>query len=218
MKTLSRWFIILLIPFYTLTACAAENYAEGKEYTKLSSPQPTSSGDRIEVVELFWYGCPHCYRLEPFIENWLKTKPDDVEFVLQPAILGPGWELLAKAYYTAELLGVLDKTHRALFDAIHEQNNKMKDESMLRAFFMQHGVSAADFDKTFNSFAVNVKLNNARLMTRRYAITGVPTLIVNGKYSTGPSMVTNGNEGVMGVVDYLVAQERAVAAAHAATK
>ena len=212
MKTVSRWLMILLIPFYALSACAAENFAEGREYTKLASPQPTSSGDKIEVVELFWYGCPHCYHLEPFLENWLKNKPDDVEFVRLPAILGASWELLAKGYYTAELLGVLDKTHRALFDSIHEKNNKIKDESMLRAFFMQQGVSAADFDKTFNSFAVAVKVNNARLMTRRYAITGVPTLIVNGKYSTGPSMVTKGNAGVMAVVDYLVGLERAASA------
>jgi len=212
MKILSRWLMILLIPFYSLTACAAENYAEGKEYTRLISPQPTSTGDRIEVVELFWYGCPHCYHLEPFVENWLKNKPDDVAFVRLPAILGANWELLAKAYYTAELLGALDKTHRALFDAIHEQRAKMTNESMVRAFFMQQGVSAGDFDKTFNSFAVSVKLNNARMMTRKYAITGVPTLIVNGKYSTGPSMMTGGNERVMGVVDYLVMQERAAAA------
>jgi len=211
----SRWLMILLIPFYALAACAGENYTEGKEYTKLSSVQPTSSGDRIEVVELFWYGCPHCYHLEPFVEKWLKSKPDDVEFVRLPAILGASWELLAKAYYTAELLGVLDKTHSALFAAIHEQKKKINSESVLRDFFIQQGVPAGDFDKTFNSFAVAVKLNNARMMTRRYAITGVPTLIVNGKYSTGPS-ATEGNERVMDVVDYLVAQERGTAAAHAA--
>ena len=208
--------MILLIPFYALAACAADDFIEGRDYTKLSSAQPTSSGDKIEVVELFWYGCPHCYHLEPFIESWLKTKPDDVEFVRLPAILGASWELLAKAYFTADLLGVLDETHRALFDEIHEKNNRIRDEAALRAFFMQHGVSAADFDKTFNSFAVNVKLNNARLMTRRYAITGVPTLIVNGKYSTGPSQ-TNGNERVMAVVDYLVAKERAAMPAAAGT-
>ncbi|MGD2113107.1 MAG: thiol:disulfide interchange protein DsbA/DsbL [Gammaproteobacteria bacterium] len=216
MKTVSRWLLILLIPFYALTACAAENMAEGREYEKLSSPQPTSSGDRIEVVELFWYGCPHCYHLEPYVENWLRDKPEDVEFMRMPAILGASWELLAKGYYTAELLGVLDKIHSALFETIHEQKTKINKESALRDFFVKQGVPAADFDKTFNSFAVNVKVNNARLMTRRYAITGVPTLIVNGKYRTGPGMLSNGNDGVMGVVDYLIAQERAVAAAHAA--
>lgn len=215
MKTVSRWLLILLIPFYAMSACAAENYTEGKEYTRLSSPQPVATEGRIEVVELFWYGCPHCYHLEPFVENWLKNKPEDVEFVRLPAILGKNWELLAKGYYTAELLGVLDKTHRDLFDAIHERKDKIVDEAALRAFFMQHGVSADDFNKSFNSFAVAVKVNNARQMTRRYAITGVPTLIVNGKYSTGPSMVTGGNDGVMGVVNYLIAQERAVSTAHA---
>ncbi|MEZ5541123.1 MAG: thiol:disulfide interchange protein DsbA/DsbL [Pseudomonadota bacterium] len=216
MKSVSRWLLVLLVPFYAIAACAGGSYTEGKEYTRLASPEPTSSGDKIEVVELFWYGCPHCYHLEPFVENWLKTKPDDVAFVRLPAILGDPWELLAKGYFTAELLGVLDKTHRELFDDIHERHNKIKDEAALRAFFMAHGVTAGDFDKTFNSFAVNVKVNNARLMTRRYAITGVPTLIVNGKYSTGPSMVTGGNNGVMGVVDYLIGLERAAAPAPAA--
>jgi thiol:disulfide interchange protein DsbA len=216
MKTVSRWLLILLIPFYIMTAYAAGNYTEGREYARLSSPQPVTTDGGIEVVELFWYGCPHCYHLEPYLENWLKDKPDDVEFVRMPAILGKNWELLAKAYYTAELLGVLDRTHRELFDAIHERKEKITDEAALRAFFVKHGVSAEDFDRTFNSFAVNVKTNNARLMTRRYAITGVPTLIVNGKYSTGPSMVTGGNDSVLEVVDYLVAQERAVAAAHGA--
>ncbi len=223
MKSLCRWLMVLLIPFYALAACAGESYVEGHEYTKLSSAQPTSSGDKIEVVELFWYGCPHCYHLEPFIEKWLKNKPDDVEFVRQPAILGPSWELLAKAYFTADLLGVLDKTHGALFDMIHEQRNMIKNDSMLRAFFMQQGVPAKDFDRVFNSFAVAVKLNNARMMTRRYDITGVPTLIVNGKYSTGPGMTRAsdpkapiGNEQVMDVVDYLIAQERNRAAVPAA--
>lgn len=216
MNTVSRWLMILLIPFCATTACAAENYAEGREYARLSNPQPVTTDGKIEVVELFWYGCPHCYHLEPYVENWLKNRPEDVEFVRLPAILGKNWELLAKGYYTAELLGVLDKTHSDLFEAIHERKNKIADESALRAFFMRHGVSGADFDKTFKSFAVNVKTNNARMMTRRYAITGVPTFIVNGKYSTGPSMVSSGNDGVMGVVDYLISQERAVAEAHAA--
>jgi thiol:disulfide interchange protein DsbA len=216
MKTVSRWLLILLMPFYVMTAYAAGNYTEGREYTRLSSPQPVTTDGGIEVVELFWYGCPHCYHLEPYVENWLKDKPDDVEFVRMPAILGRNWELLAKAYYTAELLGVLDRIHPELFDAIHERKEKITDESALRAFFVKHGVSAEDFDRTFKSFAVNVKTNNARLMTRRYAITGVPTLIVNGKYSTGPSMVAGANDSVMEVVDYLVAQERATAAAHGA--
>jgi len=207
MKTLTRWTVALLLPILvSMTACA-EAYTQGQDYVELSNPQPTSSSDRIEVVELFWYGCPHCYHLDPFLEEWTENKPDDVEFVRMPAVLGKRWGLLAKAYYTAELLGVIDKIHLALFKAIHEDKNKINDEAALRDFFVGQGVSAEDFNNTFNSFAVNVKVNNAKQMTRRYALTGVPTIIVNGKYSTSPGMA-RGNEGVIKVMNFLIEKER----------
>jgi len=207
MKTVTRWVVALLLPmFFSVTACA-EAYTQGQDYVELSNPQPTSSGDRIEVVELFWYGCPHCYHLEPYMEDWAANKPDDVEFVRMPAIVSKRWVLLAKAYYTAELLGVVDKIHVALFEAIHKDKRKIDDETALRDFFVEQGVSAEDFKNTFNSFAVNVKINNAKQMSRRYAITGVPTIIVNGKYSTSPGMA-RGNEGVIKVINYLVEKER----------
>ena len=176
-------------------------------YLRLSISQPTSVADKVEVVELFWYGCPHCFDLEPHIRQWLETKPDDVEFVRMPAVLGPGWELLGKGFYTAELLGVEDRIHPALFEALHVKKQKINDEAALQDFFVNHGVSAEDFRKTFASFAVSVKLNNAKAMTRRYAITGVPTLIVNGKFSTGGRQAGS-NANIIKVVDYLVARER----------
>ena len=207
MKTVTKWIVTLLLPMLvSMTACA-EGYTQGQDYVELSNPQPTSSGDKIEVVELFWYGCPHCYHLDPFLEDWAANKPDDVEFVRMPAVLGKRWELLAKAYYTAELLGVVDNIHTALFDAINKDKRKINDETALRDFFVEQGVSAGDFKNTFNSFAVNVKVNNAKQMSRRYAITGVPTIIVNGKYSTGPGMA-RGNEGVIKVMNYLIGKER----------
>ena len=208
MKTASRWAIALLLPlFVSVTACAEEGYEQGKQYTELSNPQPTSSEDKIEVVELFWYGCPHCENLEPYIQKWLASKPDDVEFVRLPAILSKRWELLAKAYYTAELLDVLDKTHGALFEALHKKNIKINDEAALQKFFVSQGVSAEDFKNTFNSFAVNVKINNARQMTRRYATSGVPMLVINGKYSTSQRMA-HGSEEAIKVVNYLIEKER----------
>jgi len=207
MKTLTHWLVALTIALFTAATAVAKDYQEGDGYITLANPQPTSSGDRIEVVELFWYGCPHCYHLEPYIQAWLKDKPDDVAFVRMPAITGPGWELLAQAYYTAELLGVLDRTHQALFDAIHEKHMKIDDEAALQAFFVEQGVSAEDFKNTFDSFAVAVRVNNARMMTRRYAISGVPTLIVNGKYATGGRQAGS-TEGIMDAVDYLIEKER----------
>ncbi len=159
-------------------------------------------------------GCPHCYQLEPYLKDWVAGKPDDVNFIRMPAILGPGWELLSKAWFTAELLGVTEQVHTALFEEIHKRRQRINTEEKLREFFVKHGVSAEDFDKTFRSFAVAIKVNNARLMTRRYAITGVPTLIINGKYSTSAS-IAGGNPELIKVMDYLVEQERKQATAPA---
>ena len=207
MKSITRWFSLLLATALLSGPLAAAEYSEGKQYLRLSNPQQTSAPDKIEVVELFWYGCPHCYDLEPHIQQWLESKPDDVVFVRLPAVLGQRWELLAKAFFTAELLGVQDKVHPALFHAIHDRKQKFNDEAAVQDLFREQGVPAEEFRNTFGSFAVSVKLNNAKLMTRRYAITGVPTLIVNGKFSTGGRQAGS-NANIIKVVDYLVAQER----------
>ena len=215
MKWLKRGVLVLFLPFFMVATACAEPYKEGEQYKALAQPQATASADKIEVVELFWYGCPHCYRLEPVIGNWLKNKPDDVEFVRMPAIVGPPWELLAKAYYTAEFLGVLDTIHYALFDAIHKDKKKVVNEAAVQAIFEAQGVSAEEFRNTFNSFAVAVKVNNAKMMTKRYAISGVPTIIINGKYNTSGSLAGS-NENILKVVDYLVEQERQAATAASA--
>jgi thiol:disulfide interchange protein DsbA len=212
MKMLIRGLLAALSFALMATTALAAGYTEGKEYKALANPQPTSSGDKIEIVELFWYGCPHCYRLEPDMEPWLANKPDDVEFVRMPAIVGPPWELLAKAYYTAEFLGVMDTMHPALFDYLHKDKKKIVNEAELQAFFIEQGVSREDFKNTYMSFAVAMKVNNARLMTQRYGITGVPTIIVNGKYNTSGSLAGS-NENIIKVMDYLVKQERQSAAA-----
>lgn len=212
MKTVSKWLLWLLLHLVAVSAVASEVFTAGKEYHVLATPQSTSSPGKVEVVEMFWYGCSHCYQLEPILHQWLENRPEDVSFVRMPAILGGSWELLAKAYYTAELLGVLDKIHSELFSDIHERNNRIKDEKTLRQFFVSQGVLPETFDKTFNSFAVTVKVNNARMMTRRYALSGVPTLIVNGKYSTSAGDAGS-NENVISVINYLIAQERKLLAA-----
>jgi thiol:disulfide interchange protein DsbA len=217
MKITTKWLSAVLLPFVISTAWAAVDYVEGTQYTRLASPQPTTAPDKIEVVEMFSYACPHCFHMEAELEEWLKAKPDDVVFVRLPVVFRPDWEVLAKAYFTAEILGVLDKTHEALFEAIHVKNEKIGDEAAMQAFFVSQGVSADDFKKTFDSFEVDMKVRNAKDMTRRYAITGVPTFIVNGKFSTSASLAGNNekglsvkelNEKTLEVVDYLVEQER----------
>jgi len=215
MKIFTRCLLVLILPFALAGPSLAAGYTEGKEYVRLANPQPTNNAEQIEVRELFWYGCPHCYRLEPYLDKWLESKPDDVDFVRTPAIVGPPWQLLAQAYYTSEYLGVTDKTHNAIFDTIHKDRKKIVAPEDVKAVFLDAGVSAEDFDKTFNSFAVSVKVNNARLLTKRYAINGVPTVIVNGKYSVSASSAGS-NQNILKVVDYLVEQERRAAPVAAA--
>ena len=157
---MNKLFAFLALVLLALPVFA--DFHEGTEYQALATPQPTSSDDKIEVLELFWYGCPHCFHLEPELNAWLKHKPDDVVFVRVPAVLGPSWELLARAYYTADLLGALDKIHEPLFEHIHNERKLIRNASELKAFFVQQGVSEADFDKTFNSFAVVTMTNRAR--------------------------------------------------------
>ena len=191
-------------------ASAGSSLEEGKQYERLAQPQPVStSDDKIEVIEFFWYGCPHCYHLEPELAAWLKTKPEDVEFIRIPAILGPSWELLARGYYTAEVLGVLDRIHEPLFDYLHKDRKQIKNVDELKAFFVAHGVSAADFDKAYNSFAVITKTNRSKQADELYGIDGVPSLIVDGKFRTSMGMAGTANVNPMVVVDYLIGQERA---------
>ncbi|MGD8672756.1 MAG: thiol:disulfide interchange protein DsbA/DsbL [Thiogranum sp.] len=206
--------LLALLALLLLAPPSFAAFKEGVEYQKLDSPQPTSTGDKIEVMELFWYGCPHCYHLEPELNDWLKHKPDDVVFVRVPAVLGPSWELLARAYYTADLLGVLDKIHEPLFDHIHKDRKMIRNAADLKAFFMEQGVSSADFDKTFNSFAVITKTNRSTEVRNLYGVTGVPTLVVNGKYRTTGTLA-GGNEKMLQVVDFLIGKERAASSKQA---
>ncbi len=209
---MKRWLLSLALCAGILggmAAVAATAYNEGVEYQRVTPPQPTQNPDKIEVVELFWFGCPHCFHLEPYLNKWLETKPDNVEFVRLPAILGPSWELFARAFFTAELLGVSEQIHKPLFERIHsKRDRKVFTEDGLADFFTEFGVDKDKFSSTLHSFAVAAKLNHARLMTQRYGITGVPTLVVDGKYRTGAG-IAGGNEGLISVLNFLITQQQA---------
>jgi thiol:disulfide interchange protein DsbA len=195
--------VLLLLP---LGLAGAATFEAGKDYRVLPQAQPTMNPDHIEVVELFWYGCPHCHRFEPYIDKWLKTKPDNVDFIRMPAVLREKWSLHARAYYTAETLGILDKIHKPLFDAIHVEKRYLFDEDSLMQFFAEFGVSNEEFRNTFHSFAVDSKVRRARQMSKRYMATGTPAVVVNGKYLTGPGMA-KGFDNLIKVIDFLVARE-----------
>lgn len=190
-------FVLLL---HTLFA-----HAEGG-YETLAPAQPVENPGKIEVIEFFWYGCPHCYHLEPAMAEWLKTKPANVEFIRQPAVFSDLWGKHAKAFFTAEALGVLEKVHADFFDAIQNKKQKLITEDELAVFFADHGVKNDDFRNAYNSFAVDAKMRQAEGMGARYGITGVPALIVNGKYRvTGPS--AKSQENMLTVTNQLIQQE-----------
>jgi len=210
---MKQWFTLLVLVLSIPLVHAG--FEEGVNYKRIANPQPTSTDDKIEVLELFWYGCPHCYHIEPEVEVWLKSKPDDVEFVRMPAVLGPSWELLARGYYTADLLGATDKIHKPLFERLHKARKRIRNADELKAFFVEQGVSAEDFDNTFSSFAVITKTNRAKQARDMYGISGVPALVVNGKYLVTAELA-GGNKQMLDVVDYLVEQERGASSTEAA--
>ncbi len=201
---------LLLLPLIS-SAAAPLRYQENVSYQKIIPAQPTANAGTVEVVEVFWYGCPHCHRFQPYVESWLLSDPKNVSFVRLPAILSERWAIHARAYYTAEALGVLERIHPALFDAMHNKKLRLETQAELADFFAGYGVDKEDFNSTFNSFAINNKVARARELTRRYGIDGTPAVIVNGKYRTSPGM-TGSFETLIDVINFLVDREAATVA------
>ncbi len=178
---------------------------EGIDYAVLKPAQPTETGDKVEVLEVFWYGCPHCWYLEPDMKEWVATMPEGVAFRRMPAT-GPRWEPHARAYYAAESLGKLDQFHEALFKAMQVEKRRIMTEDDLVKFAGGIGIDPDEFRAAYNSFYVETRVKKADEMGRRYGIDGVPAVIVNGKFRTSPSQ-TGGQERMMEVLNALVAQE-----------
>jgi thiol:disulfide interchange protein DsbA len=184
-------------------------FALGTHYMRLSPTQPTSSNpDQVEVAEVFWYGCPHCFDFDPYLERWQETKLSFVNFVRVPAVWNPLLQLHARAFYAAEALGKGAEMHSAFFREIHERGNTLDSEAKLQEFFGRFGVEPAAFKTTFESLAVQEKLQRADELSRRYRIQSVPTIIVNGKYTTDGGQAGS-YDALLALVDELVATERA---------
>lgn len=188
---------------------ASDRFQLGTHYERLPSAQGTSSSPNlIEVAEIFWYGCPHCYEFEPHVQNWRNDLPDDVRFVHIPAVWNSVLQIHARAFYTAEALGVTAEVHTPLFREIHDERNFLDSQDALAEFFGRYGVETDAFNAAYESFAVNMNMNRADELSRRYRIASVPTVVINGKYTTDAGMA-GGYEELMEVIDHLVAMERA---------
>ncbi|GIX35485.1 MAG: thiol:disulfide interchange protein DsbA [Lysobacteraceae bacterium] len=212
---LSRLLVLALLALALpgVTRAADDGLVEGRDYTRLDPPQPTADPGRIEVLEVFGYWCIHCAHLDPVIEKWKKNLPADVDFRYVPAIWQGGVdEVFARAFYTAETMGVLDRTHSPMFVAAAVDRRIRSPEDIL-AFYADQGIDRDQFEATMQSFAVNAKVARVRQTLPRYGVEGTPTLIVNGKYK---AMARAGGtmEELMQVVDKLIERERAAMKAH----
>jgi thiol:disulfide interchange protein DsbA len=213
LKTSALGLVAAAAFFASGASLAATTFQQGVNYVPVSPAQPTTvQPGQIEVIEFFWYGCPHCYAFEPYVQAWLKHKSKNVVFKLIPAAWSGGehMDIDAKAYYTAQALGLEPKIHEPLFDAIHQQNqyNLIQSQDALQQFFSKYGVGKQQFDATWNSFGVQLKVNQALQTLTRYGVQGVPTFVVNGKWMTGAGYQMPPAD-TMQCVEFLVQQEEA---------
>lgn len=181
--------LFLLLGFCVMSSSSARaDIVEGKHYTVLTKPQPTEDRSKIEVLEFFWYGCPHCYSLHPHLKTWLANIPSDVSFRYVPANLRANWVVGAKIFYAIEAMGKTDALHDLIYDAIHRDKIDLHQESVLFDWIEKQGIDRKKFENTYQSFAVQNQVAKATQMARQYQLNGVPALIVNGKYFTSGGM------------------------------
>lgn len=204
----------MLVALASSTAAqTAPIYEEGKHYERLPIPVDTRDPQKVEVVEVFSYGCIHCKNFQPAMDEWRQHIPDYVDFYRMPATFNRSWEVLAQLYYTAEALGVTDKVHGPIFRAIHDNGVNLTDPSLMAQMFQTAaGVTPEQFNQVFNSFSVRSRVQQAQARGVAYRLSGTPTLIVDGMYRVDGRMA-GGNKEMLEVVDYLVEQRRQAAAA-----
>jgi thiol:disulfide interchange protein DsbA len=177
-------------------------------YEELAAPQKTASEGKVEVIEFFWYGCPHCYQFEPYIGPWHDEAPDNVEFIRMAPPLNPAWKVHSQAFYAAELMGVTEQFHEPFFNAIHRDKKRMRKPSDIASFVATLGIDAEQFEKNMKSFAVDAKIRQSMQKARDYKISAVPSVIINGKYKTSGSHAGSYPE-LIKVLNMLVSQESA---------
>ena len=193
----------------SLSAFAATDAAfEGHDYTRVKNAQPVATGKKVEVLEFFWYRCPHCFQLEPGLATWLKTLPKDAQVRRVPAVFRDDWAPGAKIYYTLEQMGLLDRLHHKVFDAYHVENINLNDPAVLGGWIAKQGVDRKKFESIYNSFSTQSKVTQGARLASAYAITGVPAFIIDGKYATSMSM-THSEPRLFDVLDQLIDKARA---------
>ena len=200
--------LLTLLMFLSFSVFAAEPQI-GANFEKTVQVMPTDNKNKIEVMELFWYGCIHCYQMDPMLNEWAKKLPKDVYFKRVPAIPRPEWAALAKAFYAMETLGVSEKLHTAIFDAVHKEKtlNPADEKAILEWVTLKSGLDRKKVEEAFNSFSMNATLNRAAQMFKAAGATGVPSLVIDGKYITSSTMAGGNNEALK-ITDDIIANIR----------
>ncbi len=209
MKTRYSQFLASLFTLAFICTLSVQAAPKDPPYEKISPAVPVAHADKLEVVEIFWYTCPHCYYFEDYLNTWKKTIPVDVAFIHMPAVFasGRGYEF-AQIFYTAETLGVLEKVHKPLFESIHRDKKPPRTMDDFYGIFKQNtDVTKEAFDKALKSFAVDMKVRNAQRLTAKYGLTAVPSIVVQGKYRMTSDM-TDGYDNMLKIVNELLADER----------
>ncbi len=200
--------LVILLPLALSVYAQPARYVAGTHYVELGVPVRTADPAKIEVVEAFWYGCSHCFRFEPILNNWIAGLQDDVLFSRFPAQWNELMKVHAQIFYAAEAMGVVDTIHEPVFEAINIQGSRLQNEDQIGDLFAELGINKAEFSTAFNSFAVRTKTNQSDRRMQDYQIRSTPNMIVNGKYviTTGEAVPTQ--EEMLNVVDFLIAKER----------
>jgi protein dithiol oxidoreductase (disulfide-forming) len=205
--SLAALLFAALLGLTAMGGALAQAPVKGTNYLELSPPQPTETSGKIEVIEFFWYGCPHCYALEPLIDPWMKKLPKDAVFKRVPAVFNEQWGVGARVYYALDAIGEEERVRAALFDAIHKENLRITSESAVEEWLGKKGVSIDKYKAAYKSFGVESRLRRATQMTQSYKIDGVPTFAVQGRFVISATL-NNEPRQLLSVTDSLVGEAR----------
>lgn len=213
MKLILKPLLLLALLFSliaSITSVSAQpaRFIEGTHYTELSDPVRTADPNKVEVTEIFWYGCPHCYAFEPLIESFEAGLASDVAFVRSPGIWNQMMEVHAQIYYVAEELGVFAQIHLTAFSEIHERGNYLQTAEQVKDMFIEAGVTSDDFDRVWGSFSMVSAVRKASSNMSAYGVRSVPNIIVNGKYRIESNEAVTSQAELLEVVSFLVEKER----------
>ena len=204
---LKKWILLLIPGLLLATPVGAQQaFIEGVDYQRIDPVVKTSDPEKVVVTEVFWYGCPHCFRFEPFVENWIETLPEGVIFEQVPSSLNPRWMEHARAFYAMKMMGVQEQLHGKLFEAIHEKRQRLTSLDAIAKFVGEQGFDEKIFREYYNSFPVDSQVRKNRKIEQRYGHQGVPAVVVNGKYLTTGSMAGN-YDRMIKIINFLVADE-----------